>query len=134
MSRLLTDLRPEAQQLVTPFLASCAAAELDVFPTCTLRTLAEQAALYAQGRTAPGPVVTDARPGTSAHNYGLAIDVAIIVNGKLDWSGTSAVWKQVGALGVATGLEWAGTPGFPFVEYAHFQVPNWRVIAQLQSA
>jgi len=131
MSRSLNDLRPECRRLADPFLDSVAAAGIDLVVTCTLRTLDEQAALYAQGRTAPGAIVTNARPGTSAHNFGLALDVVPIVSGKPDWSGTSAVWQQVGSLGVAAGLEWAGSPGFPFVEYAHFQVPNWRTIAGL---
>lgn len=38
------------------------------------RTVKEQAELYAQGRTKPGKIVTNARPGTSAHNYGIAVD------------------------------------------------------------
>jgi peptidoglycan L-alanyl-D-glutamate endopeptidase CwlK len=39
-----------------------------------LRTIEEQNALYAKGRTAPGPVVTKAKGGCSYHNYGLSID------------------------------------------------------------
>jgi peptidoglycan L-alanyl-D-glutamate endopeptidase CwlK len=39
-----------------------------------LRTIEEQNALYAQGRTTPGPVVTKAKGGCSYHNYGLSID------------------------------------------------------------
>jgi len=35
-----------------------------------LRTWAEQDALYAQGRTAPGKIVTNAKAGQSYHNYG----------------------------------------------------------------
>lgn len=38
------------------------------------RTFASQDALYAQGRTAPGPVVTNAFAGESAHNYGCGTD------------------------------------------------------------
>src|SRR5690606_7828810 len=37
------------------------------------RSIAEQDALYAQGRTAPGEIVTNARGGQSNHNYGLAL-------------------------------------------------------------
>jgi len=40
-----------------------------------LRTIAEQNDLYAQGRTKPGAIVTNAPGGKSAHNYGLAIDI-----------------------------------------------------------
>jgi peptidoglycan L-alanyl-D-glutamate endopeptidase CwlK len=128
-SRLLSDLRPEVRPLVDAFLDSCAAAQVDVLVTCTLRSNDEQAALYAQGRTTPGRIVTDAPAGQSAHNYGLAIDIVPMVNGKPDWNGADPVWKQCGALGVIAGLEWAGAPGFPFPEEPHFQLPNWRTIA-----
>ena len=40
-----------------------------------LRTYQEQDALYAKGRTTPGPIVTNARGGRSYHNYGLAVDI-----------------------------------------------------------
>ena len=131
MSRSLSDLRPECRRLVDPFLDDAAAAGIDVLVTCTLRTLAEQAALYAQGRTAPGAVVTDAKPGQSAHNYGLAIDIVPIVNGKPDWSGTTPVWQELGNLGQARGLGWAGAPGYPFHEEAHFEVPNWHSLIDI---
>ena len=48
--------------------------------THTLRTFAEQDALYAQGRTKAGSIVTKARGGQSYHNYGLAIDIVLLVN------------------------------------------------------
>ena len=34
--------------------------------------------MYAQGRTKPGSIVTNAKGGSSFHNYGLAIDFAIM--------------------------------------------------------
>lgn len=40
-----------------------------------LRTIDEQNDLYAQGRTKPGSIVTNAKGGSSLHNYGLAIDI-----------------------------------------------------------
>ncbi|WP_177225954.1 M15 family metallopeptidase, partial [Arsenicibacter rosenii] len=48
------------------------------FLTATHRPDAEQDQLYAQGRTMPGPVVTDAKAGQSPHNFkpALALDVA----------------------------------------------------------
>ena len=130
-SRSLGDLRPEVRKQVDAFLNLCAASGIDILVTCTLRSRDEQAALYAQGRTAPGPRVTDAGPGRSAHNYGLAIDVVPIVNGKLDWDRKDPVWQKVGQLGVTAGLEWAGSPGYPFPELPHFQHPNWRQLAGL---
>lgn len=125
MSRSLDDLAPELRQLVDPWLADCAAAGIDVLVTCTLRTMHDQAVLYAQGRTTPGKIVTNAKPGQSAHNYGLAVDVVPLVHGKPDWSGDSPVWVELANLGQARGLEWLGAPGSPFKEQAHFQLHNW---------
>lgn len=131
-SRSLDDLRSDVRPLVDTFLASCEAAGVDVLVTCTLRSNDEQAKLYAQGRTAPGHIVTNAPAGRSAHNFGLAIDVVPVVNGKPDWNGKDPVWQQIGQLGVAAGLQWAGTPGFPFPEEPHFQHPIWRTLAGIE--
>ncbi len=128
-SRLLSDLRPDFQPLAQAFVDAVSASGIDMLVTCTQRSNEEQAALYAQGRTAPGAIVTDAPPGESAHNYGLALDVVPLVNGKCDWQGSHPVWQQLGALGQAAGLEWAGAPGFPFHELPHFQMPGWRTLA-----
>jgi len=43
-----------------------------------IRTFPEQQALYDQGRSKPGKIVTNAKPGQSFHNFGLAIDFAIL--------------------------------------------------------
>lgn len=51
-----------------------------------LRTIQEQNDLYAKGRTAPGKVVTNAKGGSSYHNYGLAIDLVEIKNGDANWN------------------------------------------------
>src|SRR5678816_4121261 len=45
-----------------------------------LRTIAEQDALYAQGRTKPGNKVTIANGGSSFQKKGLAIDFAILTD------------------------------------------------------
>ncbi len=42
-----------------------------------LRSYEEQDALYAQGRTAPGNKVTNARGGYSNHNFGIAFDIGV---------------------------------------------------------
>jgi LysM repeat protein len=48
-----------------------------------LRTFAEQDALFEQGRTKPGPKVTNAKGGLSNHNYGLAVDMYPVINDKV---------------------------------------------------
>jgi len=129
MSRSLDDLKPEFRTMVDPWLADCAAAHIDILITCTLRTMEDQAVLYAQGRTTPGSIVTNAKPGQSAHNYGLALDIVPMIHGKPDWSGNSPIWQEIANLGQARGLQWLGAPDSPFKEQAHFQHPNWRGIA-----
>ena len=52
----------------------------------TLRSFKDQEALYAQGRTIPGKIVTQAKAGLSYHNYGLAIDLVEIVNNQANWN------------------------------------------------
>lgn len=52
-----------------------------------LRTIEEQNALYTQGRTKPGPKITNAKGGSSIHNYGLAIDFCLLINNKeISWN------------------------------------------------
>jgi peptidoglycan L-alanyl-D-glutamate endopeptidase CwlK len=68
--------------------------------------------------------VTNAIPGSSAHNYGLAIDCVPLRAGKALWTDTGAL-AQMGALGEGVGLEWSGR-WTRFKETAHFQHPEWR--------
>lgn len=130
MSRSLDDLQPAFRAKVVQFLSACKAAGIDILVTCTTRTMDEQARLYAQGRTIPGHIVTNAKPGQSAHNYGLAVDIVPLVDGKPDWAFNAAhpslVWAKVGRLGKLAGMDWLGDPSSPFIEGAHFQERNWR--------
>lgn len=72
-----------------------------------LRTVEEQDKLFAKGRTAPGKIVTKARGGKSWHNYGLAVDLAPVINGKVSWS-ENFDWSIIGKLGKKEGLFWGG--------------------------
>jgi hypothetical protein len=73
----------------------------------TLRTFEEQDLLYQKGRTRPGPVVTNARAGSSYHNYGLAIDFCLQVDGKLVWKVTKD-WMTVVNIFKKHGFTWGG--------------------------
>ena len=66
-SRAISDLHPQLQ-LAEAFVRRCRDAGVEALITCTWRSGAEQDALYAQGRSRPGPKVTNARAGQSAHN------------------------------------------------------------------
>lgn len=54
-------------------------------PYSGFRTFYNQDQLYAQGRTLPGSIVTNAKGGESAHNYGCATDWIWIENGSIIW-------------------------------------------------
>jgi peptidoglycan LD-endopeptidase CwlK len=70
-----------------------------------LRSWAEQDALYQQGRTTPGNIVTYAPPGHSWHQFGLAVDVAPFDSaGRPDWNETHPVWQQIITTGESLGM------------------------------
>ncbi len=71
------------------------------------RTFEESDDLYAQGRTKPGPIVTNASAGKSIHNYGLAFDFSMITNGKTDWV-VGPIWMKVVEIMKKHGMKWGG--------------------------
>jgi len=137
-SRSLADLHPDLRPLAERFVARCKERQVDVLITDTYRSNDEQAALYAQGRTAPGKIVTRAKPGQSAHNATIdgkpaarAFDAVPLLNGRAiyedprdidgDWSNDFG-WRVMGEVAAELGLEWYGRPGSPFREAPHFQL------------
>jgi peptidoglycan L-alanyl-D-glutamate endopeptidase CwlK len=131
-SRSLDDLLPPVKERVEKFLNAAKAAGIDLLVTSTYRDNVSQDALYAQGRTTPGKKVTNAKAGQSWHNYKCAVDVVPIVAGKPRWDVKDEVWQQVGALGKAAGLEWAGN-WTKFKEMPHFQYTGGLTLAQLKA-
>lgn len=72
------------------------------------RSRERQAWLYASGRTRPGPKVTKAGPGESYHQYGLAGDWVLFIDGKWSWDTSrenSEKWERLHAIGKGLGLE-----------------------------
>ena len=122
-SRKLDDLEPSTRLRANQLLAACEREGIDLLVTCTYRDFEAQAALYRQGRTDPGRIVTNANAGRSWHNWRRAFDVVPLRGGKPVW-GTSGddlkLWQRVGELGEIVGLEWAGR-WRRFREAPHFQ-------------
>ena len=131
-SRSLDELLPSVRTRVQQFLDSAKAQGIDLLVTSTYRDNASQDALYAQGRTTVGRIVTNAKAGQSWHNYRCAVDVVPVVAGKPRWDVKDAVWQEVGRLGKAAALEWAGD-WKRFKEYPHFQYTSGLTLAQLQA-
>lgn len=107
--------------------------------TYTLRTFQEQQALYDLGRTCKnvsgatakkpmGSIVTNARPGQSFHNYGLAVDIALILDGReaswdtvKDFDGDRvADWMECVKVFKKYGWQWGGD-WTTLKDYPHFQ-------------
>lgn len=87
-----------------------------------VRTWAEQNALYAQGRTTPGKIVTNAQAGYSWHNFGCAVDCEPeIVDGEIDWNADHPQWKRMEVVGVSLGLI-SGADWIRLVDAPHFQL------------
>lgn len=106
MSRSLKDLNSKVADKATGLIILCEKEGMELLVTSTLRSFKEQADLYAIGRTKPGKKVTNAKPGQSWHNFGLAFDVVPLVNGKAVWD--RPFWKRIGDLGKQIGLIWGG--------------------------
>lgn len=124
MSRDINDLTPGTRAKYLAFAGEMKLAEIDYIVTCTYRSQAEQDALYAQGRTAPGKKVTWTRH--SRHTQRTAFDIAILVNGKLVWNPTLdadgdgvAEYTEAGLIGEKVGLTWGGRWSNP--DAPHFQ-------------
>ena len=92
----------------------------------TLRPWERQADLYAQGRTKPGQVVTNAAPGRSYHQFGLALDVGIKPRGeKFSWAWDRdpelmAGMRRISELASKRGIRWGGNFK-SIVDLPHFE-------------
>jgi peptidoglycan LD-endopeptidase CwlK len=134
-SRNISDLLPRVQPLANAFIEKCKAEGIELLITSTYRDKESQAALFAQGRTTPGKIVTNARAGRSFHNYRVAFDVVPLRNGKPVWGTVNedaVLWKKIGAIGVECGLEWAGN-WRTFTEFPHFQFTGGLTLADFQA-
>ena len=130
--RSLSDLLPKVGSAARAAMAECEAAGMPILVTCTYRTGAEQAMLYAQGRTAPGRKVTNAKAGQSFHQYRVALDLYPMIGGKPDFSGTHPNWGKIAKIFIAHGFEWAGA-WKRFRELPHFQMTGGHPLSYFQS-
>ena len=121
--KVIATLLPQVRPIARALVQKAAAAGISIRVISGLRSYEEQAALYAQGRTAPGKKVTNARPGYSNHNFGIAFDIGVFEGSR--YLPESPKYKAVGALGMDLGLEWGGN-WKTIVDQPHFQLrPAW---------
>lgn len=131
--RDITLCRPRLQRIASAWIKACATEGITVDIGETLRTVAEQDALYAQGRTKPGNIVTNAKGSSysSQHQWGIAFDFYL----KMDVDGDGSVsddayndstgmFKKAAELAKALGLAWGGD-WRSIVDKPHLYLPDW---------
>ncbi|MNB69325.1 Peptidoglycan L-alanyl-D-glutamate endopeptidase CwlK precursor [compost metagenome] len=130
------NLDPGVAYAARKLVERCYKEGVEIRLTFGYRSIEEQNELYAQGRTKPGKIVTNAKGGRSYHNHGLAIDFVLIKGGydmtaDNDMDGFSD-WMEVVAQAKLLGFEWGGD-WTNFVDYPHFQIIYGLSISDLQS-
>ena len=127
-------LHPSVRDEVTKIIKQCDEAlqgKAKVRLTQSLRTFKEQDDLYSLGRTKPGKKVTNAKAGQSIHNYGLAVDICLIIDGKTaswdtakDWDNDNvADWYECVKVFAKYGWDWGGN-WKTFKDLPHFEKKN----------
>lgn len=138
--RNIATLHPKAQEKARAFMAKAVPAMQMLGYTVRiisgLRTYAEQEELYAQGRTKPGLIVTNARGGFSNHNFGIAFDVGIfngagayiddlVDRGQMKSAACEAAYMTLVPIGESVG-ETPGARWKTFQDIPHYELhPEW---------
>lgn len=120
---MIQTLHPSIQGRARAFLSRAKQEGFNLRITHAYRSIAEQNALWEQGRKRPGQIVTNARGGQSFHNFGLAFDVVDTIKGY------NINWDALGDIARSVGLE-HGDRGM--VDKPHFQWRDGLTLAQVQ--
>lgn len=140
ISKLHPSVRDEVTKIIEEINTKFLTGRAKVRIAQGLRTFAEQDALYAQGRTKPGKKVTNAKGGQSVHNYGFAVDIVLIIDGKeaswdtkKDWDGDKvADWDECVKVFAKYGWSWGGN-WTSFKDMPHFDkigYSDWRLLSK----
>lgn len=131
--RDITLCHPRLQRIASAWIKACATEGITVAIGETLRTVAEQDALYAQGRTKPGNKVTNARGSSysSQHQWGIAFDFYLKMD--IDGDGSTSddafndstgMFKKASELAKGLGLAWGGD-WKSLEDKPHLYLPDW---------
>jgi len=115
MSNKLQGVHPDLVAKIQKIQAAMEILGFHMIPTDGLRTTEEQQKLYAQGRTTPGDIVTDAdgvknKSNHQAHDdgFGHAVDCCFVVDGQASWD-EKLPWQLYGRMAQSLGLVWGGS-------------------------
>ena len=125
MGRDITKCHPRLQEAFKSLAAKCSAQGLTIGLGECFRTVAEQDALYAQGRTEPGSIVTNAKGSSysSQHQWGIAFDF-YRNDGKGAYNESGDFFGRVGQIAKSIGLGWGGD-WTSIVDKPHVYLPDW---------
>ena len=110
-------LHPQVRAIANAIVREARADGIPAVITSGYRSLAKQRTLYARYRRG-GPLA--AAPGNSAHNFGLAVDIAIQGAARTDRR-----YRTLHRLGRRAGLVTLRGEQLEADPY-HFEVPDWR--------
>lgn len=130
----LNELHPEVRDsAIRAYTKACKITPVGVHPFITecFRSFKRSDELYAQGRTKPGSIVSNAKGGESIHNYKLALDFCLQINGKTSWV-VDENWKKVAQCFKDEGWEWGGD-WRSFKDYPHCEKKMGNSLRQLQA-
>ena len=116
-------LHPKLQKICADLVKTCENNQINVKITDTLRSKEEQNKLYAQGRTAPGSIVTNVQYPNSAHNWGVAFDICRNEKGR-EYDDSDGFFAKVGKIGQSLGLTWGGS-WKSFQDKPHFELAEF---------
>lgn len=131
--RNISDLHPRLQSKLAELQTLCSNNGITIKIGECLRTVAEQDALYAKGRTTAGNIVTNAKGSSysSQHQWGIAADFYLDMD--IDGDGSKSddafnnatrLFDSVGSLAKSIGLGWGGDWKSP-VDKPHLYLPDW---------
>jgi hypothetical protein len=120
----LTQLHPSVRDAVVKVMAELGRENIPFRVFEAVRSPVRQRWLYAQGRSRKGAKVTGADAWSSFHQYGLAVDFVLFVDGAWSWDDSgprAAWWARLHEIGQKHGLR-------PLTnEKPHLEIANWKM-------
>ena len=110
----LQSLHPYFRDRIIELIKICHSKGIELAIVETYRTHTKQREYKSMGRR-----YTRSGPGSSKHQYGLAIDVVPMVDSTAQWNNIT-LWRKVGVIGERLGLRWGGRWRHPF-DPGHFE-------------
>ncbi|RQW19148.1 M15 family peptidase [Bacillus sp. C1-1] len=135
------ELHPIVAEKTEQLIEQASQIGIAIIITDGFRTIEEQDALYQQGRSTNGSIVTHVAGGESLHNYGLAVDYALLnENGQpiwdLEYDGNhngESDWIEVADIAKDLGFKWGGDWKH-FVDYPHLEMTFGYSMSDIQRA